>query len=265
MTTKRIRGSWRTIAIACSLLALAPAAGRAARPRSTPVPPALEIEILDPNADPLGNPAIELADDGSGQMTVEIPPIVIVHRYYYTGDRTFQGPRFSGGPAIVVINHPRDGERIYIPVQMLPGAPEVTYTHDSIEYDYGENAITICFGFLGKPKVVYRNGVPLPRKVGRSVKKVTVAAGSLIERTGIPEFSAQTLRGTKDVAIGAADGVNSVGRAVCTPVAQIVSLLPLARTFQRTPEQEAEFARNARLRRAAADEARNAASIATVR
>src|SRR5437016_1193792 len=71
----------------------------------TPVPPTLEIEVLDPNVDPRGNPAVvtkpscvRTCHGPEGRLTVDIPEVVLVHRYYYTGDRTFQGPFLPGGP-----------------------------------------------------------------------------------------------------------------------------------------------------------------------
>jgi len=130
--------------------------GRAYAAQTVPVPPTLEIEVLDPNVDPLGNPAVIVRDLGHGQSKVEIPPVVLVHRYYYTGDRSFQGPMLPGGPSIVVVHHPRTGQQCYIPLQMLPGAPRVHYTGHKIEYDYGSNGICLSFGLWGNPKVTYR-------------------------------------------------------------------------------------------------------------
>ena len=101
----------------------------------TAVPPGLEIEVLDPNVDPRGNPAVvtrpavALTSTGpDGRVIVDIPPTVLVHRYYYTGDRTSQARLLPGGPCIVVVSHPKTGERLYIPVQFPPGAPRVTLT-----------------------------------------------------------------------------------------------------------------------------------------
>ena len=110
-----------------------------------PVPPSLEIEVLDPGVDPDGNPAVRLRGGNDGETQVDIPPVILVHRYYYSGDRSFQGPMLPGGPSILVVNHPRTGERCYIPAQMMPGAPRVTYTKNGIDYDYGEHAITLSW------------------------------------------------------------------------------------------------------------------------
>jgi hypothetical protein len=126
---------------------------------ATPVPPTLEIEVIDPGVDPLGNPSTQLVPDPSrpGQMQVVTPPTVLVHHFYYTGDRTFQGPMLPGGASILVVNHPSTGERCYVPAQMLPGAPKVTYRSCSIEYDYGENGITLLFK-KDCPTLKFRSG-----------------------------------------------------------------------------------------------------------
>lgn len=135
-----------------------------------PVPPTLEIEVLDPAADPLGNPAVTLRESWRpDRLEVDIPPTVLVHRYYYTGDRSFQAQILPGGPSIVVASHPKTGERCYIPVQMLPGAPRVTYTAKAIEYDYGGQAIIVDFHHTQQPSVRYRNGTPWPEKIGKVV------------------------------------------------------------------------------------------------
>src|SRR5262245_8373619 len=146
-----LRNYWPAVAI--SFLAVLPASADPPK-RSQLVPPTLEIAVLDPNADPMGRPAIKLNKRDDGRTEVEIPETVLVHRFYYTGDRTFQAQMLPGGPCIVVANHPKCGERLYIPVQMLPGAPRVHYTSRSIEYDFGKEGITIHFCTLfGSPKV----------------------------------------------------------------------------------------------------------------
>ncbi len=141
------------------------------------VSPVLEIEILDPNKDPRGNPAVVTSTDLSGNTQIEIPPSLIVHRYYYTGDRSFRGPDLPGGPSIVIAQNPRDGQQVYLPVQMLPGSPIVHYTARSIEYDFGNRAVIVDFPKVGEPTVSYRNGRPLSEKAGKmlGVPKVQAA------------------------------------------------------------------------------------------
>lgn len=156
------------VALGLAVLALAATPAVAAHRPPWNVPPTDEIEVLDPSADPLGRPAVELRQTLDG-LQVEIPPTVLVHKYYYTGDRSFQAQILPGGPSILVVNHPKTGERCYIPAQMLPGAPRVTYTSSCIEYDYGANGITLHFGLFGKPSIKYRSGQPWSRKLSDAV------------------------------------------------------------------------------------------------
>jgi len=150
----------RTMCVAVSVVWLnlsCPSANASERPPAN-VPPTLEIEVLDPNADPLGRPAVELRNGPAGGQVVDIPPAVLVHRYYYTGDRSFQAQLLPGGPTIIVINHPKTNERLYVDVQMMPGAPRVTYTGRNVCYDYGKHGMTLHFRGKGAPIVKYRYG-----------------------------------------------------------------------------------------------------------
>jgi hypothetical protein len=225
------------------------------------VPPTLEIEVLDPNADPQGNPAVELQPRDDGRMGVEIPRTILVHKYYYTGDRTFQAQLLHGGPCIVVVNHPKTGERCYIDVQMLPGAPKVTYTPHKIEYDFGAHGICIDFGLFGFPKVVYRNGVPVSRRVGNVVQCVYTGTSELVTRTGLPEGIHDVAQGTKVVVNHAADAVHNVGTAVIKPVKQIVSMTPIGSIFSTDPAKEAERERDIGVQRAATEATKAQATI----
>lgn len=228
------------------------------RHRPTPVPPHLEIEILDPNVDPRGNPAVALRSKiactrggPEERLLVDIPEVVLIHRYYYTGDRTFQGPFLPGGPSIVVLSHPKTAERLYIPVQMLPGAPRVTYRHDCVEYDYGTQRITVSFGLFGcKPTVSYQQGVPWTTRVRQSVDHARDSSRRLLDRTDLPRYGDQLVSGTRGLLLNGIDGVNRLGKVVATPFVQVGQLLPFAKALTPTPEQLAERERNAVLRRA---------------
>lgn len=227
------------------------------RHQPAPVPPHLEIEILDPNVDPRGNPAVKLqsriACTRTGpeeRFVVDIPEVVLVHRYYYTGDRTFQGPFLPGGPSIVVLNHPKTAERLYIPVQMLPGAPRVTYRSHSIEYDYGTQRVCIVFGLLGKPTVSHQHGVPFTTRLRQTTDHARDSARRLLDRTDLPRYSDEAYETTKGAVLTGIDGLNRLGKIALAPVAQVGQLLPFAKTMSTTPERLAERERDATLRRA---------------
>ena len=156
-------GRW--VGVVLALGAIAGCATASGKRPAAPVPPTQEIEILDPGVDPTGKPAVVVRPGLGGLQQVDIPPAVLVHRYYYTGNRTFQGPMLPGGPVIVVVNHPKTGERVYVPVTIPPGAPKVSYTGDSIRYEYGSQSVTLIFGLCGKPRVKYSQGTMIGEKL----------------------------------------------------------------------------------------------------
>lgn len=232
--------------------------------RVVPVPPTLEIEVLDPNVDPLGNPAV-LTKPGPGGLEVDIPPVVLVHRYYFTGDRSFQGPMLPGGPTIVVANHPATGVRQYLEVQMLPGAPRVVYTRHAITYDYGPQAITVRFGAHGKPKVTYTEGVPLGEKVRRSRDDFHRDLDALAERSGLAAAGRQAHAGVRNAAENAVDLTHTLARRVAAPVVQLLRSTPLGALTSTDPQRKAELARDAAVQRAGAQTRGLDADIRTVR
>jgi hypothetical protein len=184
------------------------------------VPPTEEIEIISPNADPLDRPSAVLTDGPNGEKLVDIPPTVLVHKYYYTGDRSFQAQLLPGGPTIVVVNHPKTGERCYVEVQMMPGAPRVTYTVHGIEYDFGEHGIKLAFRpVTQKPFVRYRNGLKLHKKIGE-----TVHAQQVWDHT--KQFST---RATHTVGGATVQAGTVVKTTVVQPVQQIVGLMPFGK------------------------------------
>jgi len=240
---------------------------RARLPRSVPVPPTQEIEILDPNVDPMGRPAVKVSPviGPDGQARIDIPPTILVHRFYYTGDRSFQGPMLPGGPTVVVVNHPADGERVYLEIQMLPGAPRVIYTRHSIEYNYGVQSIILSFGAHGRPKVNFRQGVSLATKARVATAQTEQATVRLIERTGAPEAGRKVYEATKNVVGTAADRVHDVGKAVITPLVKIVQIVPGVKMLMSSAEQRVQNERDSLVQRAQAETTQLEASIPTNR
>lgn len=205
--------------------------------RNGRVSPVLEIEVIDPGVDAQGNPAVVLHDVEDGTI-VDIPPTVLVHRYYYTGDRRFRGPNLPGGPSIVVANHPRTGERVYVPVQLLPGSPMVHYTHCEIEFDYGETGISVVFPMIGQPRTKIRSG-----------RKLTSRVADALQWEELQKKRENKVRGrispAKRVAIfaeGALLTAEEWTRPITQPAKQIVRLIPGVVALT-DPETEVENAR----------------------
>lgn len=227
MQTQVARRPYSTIVVFSAVLVSYAITGHAAHRNASKVPPTLEIEVLDPGVDPLGNPAVLVRRDEYGQMQVDIPPVVLVHRYYYTGDRSFQAQLLPGGPSIVVANHPRTGERCYVPVQMLPGAPRVTYTSSSIEYDYGETGITLHFKTHGSPTIKYRNGLPWHRKLGN-----VVHADQWKDRAARLQSSTENAASrSKTLAHGAMAQIGDAGKTALLPVRNLLEVMPGGKVF----------------------------------
>ena len=218
-----------------------------------PVAPTLEIEVLDPGADPLGNPAVELnGGDLYGRMAVEIPPVVLVHRYYYTGDRSFQAQLLPGGPSVLVFSHPETGERCYLRANLPPGAPRVIYNRNFIQYDYGSQAVTVTFKHHCDPILTYRQGVPARQLVGDGAGRVARASGRWLKRTGLPNYAHDAGRAAVGAAGAAADRINDVSTAVINPVVGLVKASPLGTALSSSAPQRALRQRDSLLRSAEA-------------
>lgn len=189
------------------------------------VPPTLEIEVLDPNADPQSRPAVELEPGRNGGMVVDIPPVVLVHRYYFTGERSFQAQLLPGGPSIVVANHPTTGQRCYIDVQMPPGAPRVTYTDHSIEYDFGVTGVSVCFGMFGAPSVKYRSGPSLKSRVNELLHVEEVKTHLQTAQDNLEVCAGRT----KMMAHGAVATIGDATGRMLLPVKNVAQTLPLGK------------------------------------
>lgn len=233
---------------------------------AAPVPPTLEIAVLDPNADPLGNPAVRTRPGLAGGLEVDIPQTVLVHRYYYSGDRSFQAQLLPGGPCIVVVHHPKNGERLYIPVQMIPGAPRVHYTHRAIDYDYGHQGIRIEFALLtGRPRVEYRSGKTVRRVVEETSATAKATATGVIERIGLGDLGRWTASKAKSLGGAAMDRVHDAGQTVAGPLQGVGQALPGASLLQSTSEDAAQRLRDADVRRAAEKALPRKIDIPTIR
>jgi hypothetical protein len=170
-----------------------------------------------------------------------------------------------GGPSIIVVHHPKTGDRLYVQTQMLPGAPRVSYTKSTIEYDYGPQAIILKFGHHGAPSVVYRQGTPLAESWRQAREARRERIGRWVQRTGVEAAYDRVHDGAVNAAGASADGINAVGRAVAAPVGQVVRSTPLGSIFTADPVRRAERERDAMARRAESEASRFSGDISTVR
>ena len=125
-----------------------------------------ELVVYPPGTMDRDVPGIELVMDPECGWQADIKPTLHVHRYYYNGDKEYQGPLLQGGPTIVSVCHPRTGRRLYAQVNLPSGAPIVVYEEDSVTYVYREQRVILSFhGKDGCEKVVmtYKKGQGLCR------------------------------------------------------------------------------------------------------
>lgn len=246
---RRIIPGLACLALAAVASAQPPACFRG--PGPVVVPATDEITVLDPRTNSLGKPSPVLYHDSNG-LQVDIPPSVIVHNFFYTGDRDFRGPTLAGGPSVIVVNHPRTGERLYLDVQMLPGSPRIIYRANSIEYDFGHQKVHISFvtpltlGLCFDPKVTYT------RSNGKMLDPHVAQRGPVtkwIDRTGAPHLVHGVVKGGASVLNASADGVHMVGKAVVSPITQVVDATPLGSIVHRDPGEQATQDRNRLLER----------------
>ncbi len=226
----------RTIAAISIGLGSGPTTHAGEHKANAPFLPSMEIEVLDPNVDPVGNPAVRTKAINTDRKVVEIPPTIIVHRYYYSGDRSFRGPFVPGGPSIVVASHPKNGERTYINVQMLPGFPTVYYTARSIRYDYGAQSIEVEFPLIGKPLILYSQGTKVGEGLKESVKNTCTNTRQLIVRSGVPELVDKVQESTHNLFINAVDAGKKVTTTALTPFEALLSAVPGAQLLKRSPD-----------------------------
>lgn len=201
------------------------------------VSPMDELQILDPSVDPEGKPRPLVVPGGNGELQIQIPPTVIVHRFYYTGDRDFQGPMIQGGPMIFAVNNPATGEQEYVDVLLPPGAPRIKYRRDRIVYEYRDRAITVAFGHPGlsgkgkhaRTTVSIKHHCPIRKDVERQREAKQEESRALWARTGIPEAKAQVKQSSHEVVGVAADAVQFVGKTATAPVIAIWQATPLSK------------------------------------
>jgi hypothetical protein len=179
-------------------------------------------------------------------LKIEIPPAVHVHRYYYNGNKEFQGPLVVGGPTVVVANHPRTNERMYIEAQLPAGYPSIAYDEDSITYIYPESRVVIGFKPLHAEKfrVTYLGGRGSGRSLHEFGRALSDRAEARREASGIRQ-SFQTVRqNVRNTTRGIVATTGTVVGQGAQVVGQAVTVIPGVRSLRSRGEQ-VEAARTA--------------------
>lgn len=211
-----------------------------ARSDEVRVSPLDEITIIDAGVNSTGKPEPVITSNHQ----VDIPPALIIHNYYYSGDRDFRAPAFPGGPCVVVAQHPLTGEKMYLDVQMLPGSPRVVYRRHAIEYHFGSQRIQIQFFnpldplHLCEPIVKYCSGnETIQEPLSTTNRKGQVAAW--LNRTGLPAAVSSAGKGTRNLAMRSADGIRRTGEMAVQPIQRLVNATPLGNLINEDDAQAA--------------------------
>lgn len=198
------------------------------------VSPSEELEILDPQVDPEGKPRPLVLVGSDGLQRLEVPPTIIVHKHYYTGDRDFQGPMLQGGPVLLSVNSPANNERISVEVQLPPGAPRVYYRRDVIAYEFRDIVILVDLGKTcvlsgkSKPSVTLIPRSPKSRQWERHLEAKHEFHQEWFRSTGIQEATVQAKQHCQHVVVSTAELARKTGQFVVNRVDALKSATPLA-------------------------------------
>lgn len=227
-----------------------------------PVVPGLnELVVLDPGAHERGLPAVRLQPSCNGNhLVVDIPPTLHVHRYYYSGDKEFQGPIIQGGPTVVVANHPKTGQRMYINVTLPSGTPRIAHHKCGITYVYPDRRVTLKFSLFDSQKVTVQHacGQGISRRWHDFHSRVTAASRGALQRSPLAQSLKQTTAEGGRLVWGAKDDAGSMAAEAIDSLRQMTGSLPGVSAL-------GSYARDRPIRRelqslgsAAADKARSA-------
>lgn len=198
--------------------------------RRVTVPPVDELLVISPQVDPLNKPRPTFVNDGNGTQHLEIPPTIIVHQYYYSGDRCFQGPMLPGGPTVLVATHPKTGEQIQLQAQLRPGAPKIHYGPKEIRYEYSDQWIVLEFGCepLTHPRIRVREKSHVVSATRKASQRVTSSSTTLIQRTGLKSTIVEADQASRNAIHASAEGFGNACKFVVNPTVQFLRSTPLS-------------------------------------
>ncbi len=251
----------RKLRIVASLLWLASTVYSGAMAQEPAGPGLNDLVVYDPGVHERGLPAAEFIPDEFGGMKVDIPPTVHVHRYYYSGDKEFQGPIIQGGPTVVVANHPKTGKRMYIDVVLPAGAPRIAYNKHSITYVYTDKRVAITFTRMpwncGEARVVNRGGQGLGRSLSDATEKGREHARDSLNGSSLVQSSKEFAYETGDVLHGVKISVEQVGAKTLDTVKSATDLIPGVTYLKSLRDQQPQAAYESSVRAAAAQRERD--------
>lgn len=236
-------------ACACALVSAFVCAGEPREPGFN------ELVIIEPEAQEDGLPAVSV--EGGH---VQIPPTLHVHPYYYCGDKEYQGPIINGGPTIIVANHPKSGEKLYIEAVLPAGAPLVAYSNDKITYIYKDRRVIVEFKRLFRHHAVvsYVSGRGIFRKTEEHVSNHMEGIRTLKRQSPLAAELGEIRRDTWRVAKGTVGAVSRVSATALQRVRGLTKVVPGVQALQSAADQAEERGAVEEIRQAGLQQAEDA-------
>ena len=202
-----------------------------------------QLEVIRPGTHERALPEVELTDTPAGdRMVVDISRTLHVHRFYYDGDREYQGPIVQGGPITVVANHPRTGEQLYVDVSLPNGAPIIAYNKSAITYVYPNRRVTIKFSRYKKigARVVYKSGQGAARVRESKVTAFKERVHEAHQSSQLAQAVHGGLQDAKNVVHGAKDAIDGLTGGLLERGKQLTAIIPGAAALRSYGEDRAQ-------------------------
>ena len=209
-------------------LAVAAWTARPARGREPRAPGLNQLVVIHPGAHERGLPAVRLKPTVDGSVQVDIPRTVHVHRYYYDGDKEYQGPILQGGPTVVVANHPKWGQQMYVDVTLPAGAPIIAYDRNSITYVYPDRRVELQFSRWRAERVAvkYHAGQGVGRRASEVARRIVANSRDTCDGSPTLQSVKELATGGGGVVLGAVEGVDTLVGALIRRVTAVGELVP---------------------------------------
>lgn len=230
-----------------------------------PVAPGLhDVVVYDPGKHPRGLPKVEFQRSGDG-LTIDIPPAVHVHRFYYSGDKEIQGPIIQGGPTVVVANHPKTQKRLYLDVTLPGGAPRIAYNKKSITYIYPNQRVSIRFSHLpfceDRVSIKYHSGRGVGRVLAEKTKRLTQHTKGKLKDSQLIQSVTGAASGAGELVVGVGEAAGGAGSKLLQGAGQVLEVIPGVATLKSYAKQRPSREQSRGIEQAAAKKARKASSF----
>lgn len=186
-----------------------------------------EVLVLHPGTNARNLPGVVMHEHGDS-LYVDIPPTVHVHRFYYSGDKEFQGPIVEGGPIRVVAKHPKSMKTTYIDVTLPNGAPVIAHCKSSITYIYPDQRISVCFSRWKKDvaTVKHRGGRGIVRKVADRKKELVEHTKSTVQNSPTAQAIKEQTREGQQLFAGVKGAFDNSGAKLLDGIRKLSAAIP---------------------------------------